>query len=419
MGLHFSKEEFSNRKEKTLNSMKNEGVDALIMFRQESMYWLTGYDTFGYVFFQALVLDQKGNVILLTRAPDLRQAQNTSNISDIRIWVDKDGANPADDLKIILDELNLKGKKIGVEYEAYGLTGRNALRLNTVLQNYCSIEDKSELITKLRVIKSDEEISVMKSAALLASNAHKEAIMNTHPGIGEWEIQSIIEAHFTSNKSTPSYGSIVGGGDNGTILHYHSNNMEINDGELVLVDAGCEISGYASDITRTWPVNGKFSDPQREIYELVLKAEKAAIEACVVGSPWSSMHHASSRVLAQGLIDLGVLNCDIEEALGTNFDGPFRNFFMHGTGHMLGLDVHDVGAYRMGDYEVPLQNGMILTVEPGIYISDRIPVPEGQPPIDEKWKGIGIRIEDDVLVTDTNPDILSIAALKEISDLEF
>ena len=174
MGLHFSKEEFSNRKEKTLNSMKNEGVDALIMFRQESMYWLTGYDTFGYVFFQALVLDQKGNVILLTSAPDLRQAQNTSNISDIRIWVDKDGANPADDLKLILDELNLKGKNIGVEYEAYGLTGRNALRLNTILQNYCSIEDKSELITKLRVIKSDEEISYVKKAANLADKALDE-----------------------------------------------------------------------------------------------------------------------------------------------------------------------------------------------------------------------------------------------------
>ena len=143
MGLHFSKEEFSNRKEKTLNSMKNEGVDALIMFRQESMYWLTGYDTFGYVFFQALVLDQKGNVILLTRAPDLRQAQNTSNIEDIRIWVDKDGSNPTDDLKAILNELNLKGKKLGIEYEAYGLTGRNALRLNKSLKNYCSLEDKS------------------------------------------------------------------------------------------------------------------------------------------------------------------------------------------------------------------------------------------------------------------------------------
>ena len=188
MGLHFSKEEFSNRKKKTLNSMKNEGVDALIMFRQESMYWLTGYDTFGYVFFQALILDQKGNVILLTRAPDLRQAQNTSNISDIRIWVDKDGANPADDLKIILDELNLKGKKIGVEYEAYGLTGRNALRLNTVLQNYCLIEDKSELITKLRVIKSNEEISYVKKAANLADKALEEVWKHAKAGVSESKI---------------------------------------------------------------------------------------------------------------------------------------------------------------------------------------------------------------------------------------
>ena len=133
MGLHFTKEEFSKRKSKVIKIMKEQNIDALLMFRQESMYWLTGYDTFGYVFFQTLVLDQKGNIILLTRAPDLRQAQNTSNINDIRIWVDKDGSNPADDLKIILDELNLKGKKIGIEYEAYGLTGRNALRLNACL----------------------------------------------------------------------------------------------------------------------------------------------------------------------------------------------------------------------------------------------------------------------------------------------
>ena len=162
MGLHFSKEEFSLRKSKVIQSMNEQNIDALLMFRQESMYWLTGYDTFGYVFFQTLVLDQKGNIILLTRAPDLRQAQNTSNIDDIRIWVDKDGSNPTDNLKVILDELNLKGKNIGIEYEAYGLTGRNALRLNKSLENYCSIEDKSELITKLRVVKSEEEINLMK-----------------------------------------------------------------------------------------------------------------------------------------------------------------------------------------------------------------------------------------------------------------
>jgi Xaa-Pro aminopeptidase len=144
MSLHFSKEEFKSRKLNVLKSMKEQNIDALLMFRQESMYWLTGYDTFGYVFFQTLILDQKGNIILLTRAPDLRQAQNTSIIDDIRIWVDKDGSNPNDDLKQILNELNLKGKKLGIEYEAYGLTGRNALRLNKALENYSSVEDKSE-----------------------------------------------------------------------------------------------------------------------------------------------------------------------------------------------------------------------------------------------------------------------------------
>ena len=147
--------------------MKDQKIDALLMFRQESMYWLTGYDSFGYVFFQTLVLDQKGNIILLTRAPDLRQAQNTSNISDIRIWVDKDGSKPTDDLKIILDELNLKGKKLGIEYEAYGLTGKNTLELNKSLENYCSIEDKSQLISNLRVIKSKEEIVYVRKAATL------------------------------------------------------------------------------------------------------------------------------------------------------------------------------------------------------------------------------------------------------------
>ena len=181
MGLHFSKEEFASRKTKVLKSMKEQNIDALLMFRQESMYWLTGYDTFGYVFFQTLILDQNGNVVLLTRVPDLRQAQNTSNIEDIRIWIDKDGSNPTDDLKIILDELNLKGKKLGVEYEAYGLTGRNALRLNNSLENYCNVEDQSELITKLRVIKSQEEIVYVKKAAGLADCALDQAWKYTKP----------------------------------------------------------------------------------------------------------------------------------------------------------------------------------------------------------------------------------------------
>ena len=188
MALHFSKEEFSIRKTKVLKSMKEENLDALLLFRQESMYWLTGYDTFGYVFFQTLILDKSGDIILLTRAPDLRQAQNTSNIEDIRIWVDKDGSNPTDDLKTILDELNLKGKKLGIEYEAYGLTGRNALRLNKSLENYCSIKDKSELITKLRVVKSNEEIVYVKKAAQLADQALDEVWKYAKAGVSESKI---------------------------------------------------------------------------------------------------------------------------------------------------------------------------------------------------------------------------------------
>ena len=196
MSLHFSKEEFSLRKSKVIQSMKDQNIDALLMFRQESMYWLTGYDTFGYVFFQTLVLDQKGNIILLTRAPDLRQAQNTSNIEDIRIWIDKDGANPSDDLKNILNELNLKGKKIGIEYEAYGLTGRNALKLNKSIEKFCSYEDKSELITKLRAVKSLEEINYVKKAAQLADRALDEVWKCAKVGVSEAKIFVVDSLRF-------------------------------------------------------------------------------------------------------------------------------------------------------------------------------------------------------------------------------
>ena len=272
MGLHFSKEEFSNRKEKTLNSMKNEGVDALIMFRQESMFWLTGYDTFGYVFFQALVLDQKGNVILLTRAPDLRQAQNTSNISDIRIWVDKDGANPADDLKIILDELNLKGKKIGVEYEAYGLTGRNALRLNTVLQNYCSIEDKSELITKLRVIKSNEEISYVKKAANLADKALDEVWKHAKAGVSESKILAEMNrVIFEGGGDYPANEFIIGSGKNALLCRYQAEKQILNNQDQLTIEWAGTYRHYHSAMFRTIPI-GKADPKHHKMHEACVEA---------------------------------------------------------------------------------------------------------------------------------------------------
>jgi Xaa-Pro dipeptidase len=183
--IHFTKKEFEDRKFKVIKELKNKGLKALLMFRQESMYWLTGYDTFGYVFFQCLVLTTKGDLELLTRAPDLRQAQNTSIIKDIRIWVDKDKSNPADELKNILSEHGLEKSNIGVEYESYGLTGRNAMRLNNSLKNFANLSDESELISYLRVIKTPAEIVYVKRAAKLADNAMEAAWKYTKAGVNE------------------------------------------------------------------------------------------------------------------------------------------------------------------------------------------------------------------------------------------
>ena len=285
-----------------------------------------------------------------------------------------------------------------------------------IYDNNVSNINPRKFLDPIRVIKSDEEIEIMRKSAELACEAHILAMKSCFSGISECHLQSIIEGYFVSNRSHWAYPSIVGGGDNATILHYNENKDDINDGELVLIDAGCEIDGYASDITRTWPVNGVFTDPQREIYELVLAAEKAAIEACQVGAPWKSFHEASSRVLAQGLIDLGILDCTLDEALGDDLNGPYRNYFMHGTGHMLGLDVHDVGGGRQGDDkpEPVFTPGMVLTVEPGLYFASwRTDVT-----IPERYSGIGIRIEDNILITENGPVVLTESCPKEIIEIE-
>jgi len=301
----------------------------------------------------------------------------------------------------------------------YSISGLNS-KLDELISRADGAElvDPTPILDGMRVLKSKEEIRLMQESVDIASASHIAAMRASFPGIGEWQIQSTIEAHFTTCKSRWSYPSIVGGGDNATILHYNSNDNEISDGELVLVDAGCEISGYASDITRTWPVNGKFSDQQREIYELVLKAQLAGIEACQAGSVWLSMHRATSAVLAQGMIDLGILDCSLEVAIGDDmeFNGPYRNFFMHGTGHFLGLDVHDVGGGRQGDKDEGriLQPGMVVTVEPGLYFGSWRTDVE----IPERYAGIGVRIEDNVLITVDGPVVLSSSCPKTIDEIE-
>ena len=293
--------------------------------------------------------------------------------------------------------------------------------LDNILLGNTETNDLRPHIDPIRRIKSENEIEYMQKAAFIASKAHEKAMRNSRPDIGEWEIQSVVEGHFLSSLSQWSFPSIVGGGDNATVLHYKNNNQVIKSGDLVLVDAGCEVSGYASDITRTWPVNGKFTQPQKEIYELVLKAELAGIEACQPGAPWVSMHESVCETIAEGLIELGILSCTYEEALGRvvgkpgSFQGQIRNFFMHGTGHFLGLDVHDVGGGRQGDSDSSflLEPGMVLTIEPGLYFGswrNDISIPE-------RYSGIGIRIEDDVLVTEQGPLVLS-SCPKMVDEIE-
>jgi Xaa-Pro dipeptidase len=287
MALQFSKQEFSQRKDKVLQSMKKQNLDAILMFRQESMYWLTGYDTFGYVFFQTLVLDKKGNVILLTRAPDLRQAQNTSNIEDIRIWVDKDGSNPTDDLKNILNELSLKGKKVGVEYEAYGLTGRNALRLNKSLENYCNIEDQSELITKIRVVKTSEEIVYVKKAAELADLALDQAWKHTKAGASEAkilaEMQKIV---LEGGGDYPANEYIIGSGHNALLCRYQSEKRILSNTDQLSIEWAGTYKHYHSAMFRTITV-GRSDSKHIKMHEACLKAlqncEKKLIPGNTVG----------------------------------------------------------------------------------------------------------------------------------------
>ena len=369
MGLHFSKEEFSNRKEKILNSMKNEGLDALIMFRQESMYWLTGYDTFGYVFFQTLVLDHMGNVILLTRAPDLRQAQNTSNINDIRIWVDKDGANPADDLKIILDELNLKGKKIGIEYEAYGLTGRNALRLNAVLQNYCSIEDNSELITKLRVIKSSEEIDYVKKAANLADQALDEVWKHAKAGVGESKILAEMNrVIFEGGGDYPANEFIIGSGKNVLLCRYQAEKQILNNQDQLTIEWAGTYRHYHSAMFRTIPI-GKADPKHFKMYEACVEALTNCENKLKPGNKIGEVFDVHAKTFD----DYGFKNSRMNAcgySLGATFSPNWMDWPMLYTGnpyviqpgnvffmHMILMDSENQLAMNLGETYLVTENG--------------------------------------------------------------
>lgn len=266
------------------------------------------------------------------------------------------------------------------------------------------------LLHELRLFKSAAEIKLMECAAKISAEGHRRAMAFCRPGVHEYELEAELLYAFTRNGSrAPAYSSIVAAGDNACILHYNTNNAALEEGDLVLIDAGCEYEYYASDITRTFPASGKFSDEQKAIYEIVLKAQEAAIEEIKPGALWDASHNASVKVITQGLIKLGLLQGKLSQCIKSE---SYKEFYMHRVGHWIGMDVHDVGNYKIDGTWRVLEAGMVTTIEPGIYIApDNTDVPE-------QWRGIGVRIEDDVLVTESGYRILSTDVPKTVLEIE-
>ncbi|MCZ2203109.1 aminopeptidase P N-terminal domain-containing protein [Cylindrospermopsis raciborskii] len=279
-----------------------------------------------------------------------------------------------------------------------------------------AIEDTGPILHGLRLHKTNFELDLMRQAADIAVSAHNHAMSIARPGSYEYEIQAEIEHIFRLQGGMgPAYPSIVAAGKNACVLHYIENNYQIQEQELLLIDAGCAYRYYNSDITRTFPVNGKFTPEQKALYEIVLEAQKQAIQEVKPGNGFDAPHKKAVQVLTEGLIEVGLLKGEVNQLIQ---EGKYKQFYMHRTSHWLGLDVHDVGIYQHGEVPQVLQPGQVLTIEPGLYVVPHTPSAEDQPPIDDRWVGIGIRIEDDVLVTPQGNEVLTAGVPKEIADLE-
>ena len=267
----------------------------------------------------------------------------------------------------------------------------------------------NRVVDEMRLHKSADEIELMQIASDISAEAHTRAMKAVKPGMMEYALEAELNYVFGKNGCVPAYNSIVGGGENACILHYVENDQELKDGDLVLIDAACEYQLYASDITRTFPVNGKFSPEQKALYNIILDSQIAAIDAVRIGNSYKEPHNVAVKILVQGLLDLGIMQGDLEQIIASE---SYRQFYMHGTGHWLGMDVHDVGSYKMNSHWRNYAEGMVVTIEPGLYIA-----PDDST-VDEKWRGIGIRIEDDVVVTKNSPLVLTKNVVKTVEEIE-
>jgi len=392
-------------------------------FRQDSdFFYLTGFDEPEAVAVLA-PHHEEHQFVLFVRPKDLAKETWSGLRSGVDLAKEKYGADEAYPINELDEKLPLYLNKADRIYYHFGrdrgFDAKILAHWQRQLKQYpkrgtgpIAIEDANMLLWPLRSIKEPEELNLMRRAVELAVEAHNLAREMAAPGRYEYEIQAEMERIFRLNGGSPAYPSIVASGENACILHYVENTRQMQAGDLLLIDAGCCYNYYNSDITRTFAVGGQMSAEQKTIYEIVLEAQKQAIAQVKSGNAYNLNHDAAVRTIVEGLMDLGLLKGDIEEIIK---EEKYKPFYMHRTGHWLGLDVHDPGPYKIAeDSWHILQPGQVLTIEPGIYISPHLKPAEDQPEIPDRWKGIGVRIEDDVLVTVEGCEVLTAGVPKEL-----
>jgi Xaa-Pro aminopeptidase len=394
--------------------------DTNYRFRQDSdFYYLTGFDEPEAVAVITPSRQHKYTLFVRPRDPereiwDGRRAGIEGAVKDFSA----DQALPVSEFPLKLEEILDGAEKLyfrlGNDATLDDLIIREIARMRAFnrkpIHPPTTIIDPATIVHEMRVIKSAEEVELMQRAADIAAEAHCEAMKAVKPGMKEYQVEALIEQIFRrSGANAPAYTSIVGAGPNATVLHYINNDGDLRDGELLLVDAGAEYQGYASDITRTFPINGKFSRAQREIYELVLEAQMSCVEMVRPGVTHDQLKNHSVEILTVGMVKLGLLEGEPAELIRQE---KYKQFYMHGLGHMLGIDVHDVGRYYYEKESRALEPGVVMTVEPGIYISPNTK------DIPEQYLGIGVRIEDDVLCTSNGPRVLTNKVPKDPGEIE-
>ena len=402
-------------------SSQYRNADAEFPFRQDSnFYYLSGFDEpESIIVLRPFAKDKK--FIIFCRDRDPLKEQWDGFRSGQEGAIEDFGADEAYSISLV-DEL-MPSLIEGASNIYYSMSSPNGINLkiegwlnqiransrqgSEVPENLLSLDS---IVDELRLLKTQDELNLMRKAGEITCEAHIKAMERVSPGMFEYQLEAeYLYTFINGGARFPAYNSIVGGGNNACILHYKENNSQLNQGDLVLVDAGCEYDHYASDVTRTFPVGKKFSDEQKTIYEIVLEAHKQVCNEIKPGNPWNIIHEKSIQVLTEGLIDIGILKGNSDDLIKT---GEYSKYYMHRVGHWLGMDVHDVGNYKKSGKWRKLEPNMVLTVEPGIYILDSL---EG---VEEKWLGIGVRVEDDLLVTDKGYEILTSKAPREIKEIE-